>query len=297
MPRLTRSALIVTAWASWSSSAHAQTFVQLTDLGSSIGPRLTRLIARARVGEPLFGAIAQKITLVDRTGVPTAYEFASDPLWHRVLFGKKDEYVRAFDNSPPPARMLESPRGIDISTQKILFIADPMNGRVLLARFDPVAQTVSAYGEASFDGIGGLPLDVAWDGGTSPTPAGTEIFYAIDGAGRLSYWNYAPGVASLYWVYGTEGSGTGQFRDPSGVCVGHTLGANGGAVFTSDVYVADAGNGRLVWLRRSSSGAPVWMASVSLSTSGVPTDCSVDQFGNVYVVGRQPSRHHRHRPR
>jgi hypothetical protein len=65
------------------------------------------------------------------------------------------------------------------------------------------------------------------------------------------------------------------------------MGVSGGSTFTRDFYVADAGNRRLVWLRREDSG-PTWIASVAIE--GVPSDCAVDHYGNVYVADRLNSR-------
>jgi flagellar hook assembly protein FlgD len=238
----------------------------------------------------LFGSIGGKVAyVVGDVNPPAVYQFATDVAWNRILFGRKDEYVEAYLNAGSGG--LSGPSGIDVSPQSTLFIADALNGRVVLAHFDAPSKTITTLGVASLFGIGGVPADVAWDGGTSPTQGGTEVFYVVDSSGRLSYWNYSPGVASVYWVYGSQGTGTGQFRGPTGVCAGHSLAANGGAVFTADVYVADAGNNRVVWLRRSSSGSTaVWVGSVTLDQAGVPADCAVDHYGNVYVADRRNSR-------
>src|SRR5437867_11154333 len=46
------------------SSLSSQTFVQLTDLGSNIGPRLTRTRTRSLLNRPLFRAIGTKVSFI-----------------------------------------------------------------------------------------------------------------------------------------------------------------------------------------------------------------------------------------
>src|SRR6267143_4421209 len=107
--------------------ASAQTFVQLTDLGQNLGPRLTRVGARSRLGRDLFGAIGTKVSFIENS---TVYQLATDPDWRRVLVGQKDEWVHAFDNANGPGGRLGQALGIDISARKYVYIADRSNGRV-----------------------------------------------------------------------------------------------------------------------------------------------------------------------
>lgn len=265
------------------AGSFAQTLVQLSDMGSQIGPRLTQSVAIQKLGVSLFGSIGGKVTYVVGDGnPPTAYEFATDPWWNRILFGQKDQYVNAFRNDPNGG--LSGPLGLDVSAQGTVFVADALNARVLLLHFDPGTKALSYVAEISSPEFLGLPLDVAWDGGTWPLSANDPVFYVISSQSRLSSWTYYNSMMWEHWAYGSRGSGQDQFLDPRGVCVGHALGWYGGSTFTMDLYVADAGNHRVVRLQRGSSGQPSWVSSVTLPNGGIPTDCSVDHFGNVYVV-------------
>src|SRR5439155_1589268 len=105
----------------------------------------------------------------------------------------------------------------------------------------------------------------------------------------VSYWALNGTAPSLAWNFGAPGSSVGQFNSPRGICLGHAAGAGGGTVFTNDLYVADAGNTRLVWLQRTGTGA-TWMSAVPLPDGGVPADCTVDHFGNVTVADSRNSR-------
>jgi hypothetical protein len=267
----------------------AQTLVQIQQLGSNIGPRLTQAVTQLRLGVSLFGAIAGKVTYVDALGSsPTAYYFTSDRMWDRVLFGRKDDYINEFSNANSPFGRLAEPKGLDVSPLSLLFVADSRRQRIVIARFDAPTRTITTLGYAG--GVLVMPVDVAWDGRAGPF-ADDAFFYVADEAGRISYWHWLSGVPYLFWQYGARGVGVGQFGRPTGVCAGHALGANGGTVFTTDFYVADAGTGRLIWLRRNDGTNQVtWMASATLDAGGAPIDCTVDHFGNVYVADEQNSR-------
>jgi len=73
-------------------------------------------------------------------------------------------------------------------------------------------------------------------------------------------------------IYGREGSDTGQFRNPHGIC-GNTAG---------DVYVADTDNDRVVRLRYSKTRLS-WVACFSAGLKR-PYDVAIDSRGLVYVT-------------
>jgi flagellar hook assembly protein FlgD len=269
--------------------ATAQTFLQLSDMGSNIGPRLTRIVARNRVAADLFGDLGGNVSYVDAVASPpVAYEFASDPAWNRILFGQNGDYVNQFRNDANGG--LSGPLGLDVSPQGTVFVADGFSLRFVVLSFDAASRALSFLASGERAGVTGMPVDIAWDGLLGPLAGSNAFFYVLDHVGHVSYWRWTPpSTATFQWVYGSPGTGTGQFTTPRGVCVGHALSTAGGTVFTSDLYVADAGNHRLIWLRRGTSGA-TWQRAVTLDLGGVPADCSVDNFGNVYVVDEQNSR-------
>jgi len=215
----------------------------------------------------------------------TVYQLATDPDWRRVLVGQKDEWVHAFDNANGPGGRLGQALGIDISARKYVYIADRSNGRVFLAELSPTSQNLinaSVWSALQFP----RPVDVAWDGGT--TPLSQDNLYVLDDSlNSVSYWSRP----TLLWTYGTTGSGAGQFSRPSGICVGKNAATNGGTQFNAYVYVVDRGNRRLVWLSRGPSG-PTWVNTVALS-GWDPADCTVDHFGNVYIVDQANNHIHK----
>lgn len=268
-------------------SAGAQTFVQLTDLGSGIGPRLTSSVTRSKINRAVFGSTSGKVTFID---LSTVYQFTADPSWRRVIIWKKDTWSHEFTNTSGPGGRIRSPAGMDISARKRWYLADRGNSRVLAATFDPASGnfvSAATWSNAPFPG----PSDVAWDGRTSPLTQ--DYLYVVDdSSGLISYWDVNSGVPGTpFWWYGTRGSGTGQFSRPTAVCVGKTPASNGGTQFTTSFYVVDRGNKRLVWLSRTATG-PMWNGTASLGNWD-PIDCAVDHFGHVYVADRANHRIHK----
>ncbi len=259
-----------------------QTFVQLSDLGSNIGPRLTKLVARQRLNRSLFLSIGTKVSFIDQG---TVYQFASDPDWSRILVGLKDQWIHEYDNTGAPGGRLLQPLGIDISARKFFYAVDRAKGAILLAEFSPTTQNLvnpAAWTSSQFP----RPADIAWDGGTTPLTA--DFLYVLDDSlSRVSYWDRP----TLLWSYRTAGTGVGQFLRPSGICVGKTAAANGGTQFTDNVYVVDRGNRRIVWLK-GGGRAPAWLGAGTLPDWD-PTDCAVDHFGNLYVVDQINHRLHK----
>src|SRR6266550_7686216 len=269
----------------------AQTYVQVAELDPStpIGSRITSTVTQNKLsGRKLFAAIGDKVTFisaVDNPSSPPVYQFASDMGWNRLLFGQKDVYIYGVSQTSQGAFL--GPAGIDYGVQLIqglpVFIADRANERVVIATFDRNAKTLTAayytHPDADMSGVN----DVAFDG--TQRTVGLWYFYVLSVTGRISYWTiqeqYPTGIK--LWSYGSTGTGTGQFRVPKGICVGHTAGQTGGSLYTTDFYVADGGNGRLVWLRNGQSG-PTWMGAVTVPNGGKPLSCAVDHFGNVTVA-------------
>ncbi|MGH8244979.1 MAG: FlgD immunoglobulin-like domain containing protein, partial [Gammaproteobacteria bacterium] len=204
-------------------------------------------------------------------------------MWARILVGQWGQYVRGFRNAGGPGGVLGEVEGIDISARKTVYAADRSNGRIVVATFSPSAQNLinpQTWGPFA------RPVDVAWDGST--TPLTVDYVYVLDDSlSQISYWDRP----TLIWTYGTTGSAVGRFSRPSGICVGKTPAANGGTQFTTNLYVVDRGNRRIVWLK-GGGGAPTWLGTGSLPDWD-PTDCAVDHFGNLYVVDRINHRLHK----
>src|SRR5712692_298596 len=267
-------------------ASSGQTFVQLTDLGENVGPRLTRLIAQARIQRSLFGRIGSKVSYINNGVV---YQLSTDPEWGRITIGNWNAWIHSYDNAGGPGGVVGEVEGVDVSARKNVYVADRDHARVLITTFDLSSGILTNPRSLAYQLR--RPIDVAWDGGT--TPLTSDSLYVLDDSlNSVTYWDLNSGVpGSWVWSYGTAGAGVGQFSRPSGICVGKTAATNGGTQFTNYFYVVDRGNSRLVWLSRGSAGAN-WLSSTTVS-GWDPIDCAVDHFGNVYVVDRAMHRIHK----
>ncbi|HEX9727412.1 MAG TPA: FlgD immunoglobulin-like domain containing protein [Gemmatimonadales bacterium] len=266
----------------------AQTFSQVLQLGNQVGARLTRTVTFDGLNSSLFAVMHDQISWIDATGSsPLVYSFAADPVWPKVVFSRKDSWIRGF-NDWSASDPLIGPRALDVSGSRKVFITDPPTGRVVVVTLNTSQKKLTRVGSLSATLT--FPVGVAWDGGT--TPLSSEAVYVLDAVGPVvSYWTKNGSAWTRSWSFGTQGSGPGQFSGPSGICVGHTAAsANGNSLFTTNFYVADAGNQRIVWLERRTNGQPpLWRGTRSLPEGWNPADCTVDHFGNVYVADRQNS--------
>lgn len=279
------ASFVLVALSPVTQGAAAQTFSQVLQLGSDIGARLTHGVTEDRIQRRLFGRFGGTASLINATsGSPTVYQFGTDPMWSRLVFSKKDDWIREFRNATGPGATLNGPSDVAVSGSQHVFVADPYNGRVLVASFDGNSLNPLTSIAAGLQ----HPAALAWDGGTSPLTA-INLYVVEQYLSRVSRWYPYGGTWVAEWTYGTKGNGSGQFLYPSGVCVGHTPGSqSGSSVFTVDFYVADRGNQRIVWLRRTGSGV-TWMGSRSLPEGWEPVSCTVDHFGNLYVADRKNS--------
>src|SRR6266567_5257475 len=195
----------------------AQTFVQLTDLGSGIGPRLSTTVTQAQIHQNLFGAIGAKVSFITTSGA--VYEFASDRHWRRVDFGQMGQWIHSVNLDAGPRTDL---RGLEMTARQNLYVTDPGMGRITTYHFDPTSQSLTFVGTLTSPGFP-KPADVAWDGLDSPVTQ--EYLYVLDDSlGTITYFNFNsyPNSIQLLWTYGSTGTGTGQFERPSGICVGKT---------------------------------------------------------------------------
>lgn len=119
------------------------------------------------------------------------------------------------------------------------------------------------------EGITGVRLAMYDDTARKSDDDELSLFATHSGAGEIIYNVKFDRLAR----YGEKGSGTGQFKTPMGLAVTR----NG------DLYVADAGNDRIVHLKYKEDGELEWLGEVGPDFKH-PTDVAVDSKGAVYVA-------------
>ena len=223
------------------SSAEARTFT-----GAPIAPdlgidRLTRSVARERVGKDVFAdpwaaVTISNVDVYDRFPYVESRQFqiVSDPRWNRLVFGETGRQLSAFDGKSTVLGALSEPRGLAVDEVNRVYVADAGNDRVLVlearTEFDRMT-LVPLYA------IGGLahPYDVAWSDGGTPFQDGDDVLYVADtGKNRVVGFALERGAARRVAEVGDLGGGIGRFAGPMALTTGRAGGAN-----TSDVYVAD----------------------------------------------------------
>ena len=143
------STLLVTlGLAGVSGALRAQTFVQITDLGQGIGPRLTSSVTQSQLGQRLFWEVSDQATFIKSTASNTAVvQFATDGDWHRLLYARNNNAdIRQLAGFPWAPSYLASPAGIDVTASGRVYVADYLHGRVVYSQYDETLDTLGVYG-------------------------------------------------------------------------------------------------------------------------------------------------------
>ena len=96
---------------------------------------------------------------------------------------------------------------------------------------------------------------------------------------------------NTYGVFNCDPNGVGNFCRPTAVVCGRTPFAAEPFSNDRDIYVADDGNHRLVWLTKNPNTETItWNKSVSLPMDSHISDLEVDNFGQVWAVDEDNGR-------
>jgi len=167
-----------------------------------------------------------------------------------------------------------SPEGIDLDASGNLYIADTGNNQVVRMSFD--FQTGAFTHVANIAGITN-PVEVLITGNS---------FWVVS-ASQHQVREYSLSGSSLYSL-GSLGSGNGQFSLPQGI----SSRISNGAISSTDIYVADTGNDRVVMFTKGgSSGTYSAWHAIAIPNSDL-YDVSSDPDGNAFVADRGQGRIH-----
>lgn len=268
-------------------AAHGATFQPTPYLADSQIEVLTRQVANQTVDRDLFAApyatvVVGNVDIYENFPYLEAryFQVVSDPGWHRLVFGEMDKGLQAYDGTGTPFGPLRNPRGLSSDDQNRVYVADTDNNRVV------VLQAVTEFDRMTLVPVYVIddlhkPYDVAFsDGGTPFLPDDDALYVANTGQNEVRRYSLQADTATLTAAIGQLGSGPGSFAGPLALTVGCTAGAH-----NSEIYVADAHNGRLVELR-DRAGTLEWVGSRHHG-SGVVTSLSSDHWGNVYATSQE----------
>jgi hypothetical protein len=282
-----RHIVLVLALVLVSRGAQAATFAQAPIAPAQGLTRLTRGVAQQRVGRNVLSNPYATVTLstvdvYDRFPWIEArnFQIVSDPQWNRIVGGEAGHGIMAYDGAGTAAGPLSGPRGMAIDERGRVYVADTNNDRIVVLQASTEFDEITLSPLFTIPGLHG-PYDVAYSDGGTPFVGGDDVLYVADtGRNRVAAFGLGDHDASAIASTGVLGSGAGAFAGPMAIAAGHENGAN-----TSDVYVADAHNRRIVHLRLA-GGAFQWVGEAP-AQADVVTSLDTDHWGNVYAAAPQ----------
>ena len=277
-------ALGLAACAALAATAEAATFAPAPIAADRGVGGLTRAVAREFTGRAVFAQPWATVTLshvdvYDRFPYVESRQFqiVSDPAWNRLVAGELDHGLVAFDGKGTPVGPLADPHGLAVDERDRVYVADTRNGRIVVLQARTEFDQIAFAPLYTIDGLN-EPWDVAYsDGGTPFVDGDDALVVANTGRNEIVAYALRDGGARLTSRVGALGSGDGEFAGPSAVAFGRREGAN-----TSDVYVADAHNRRLVTLELRGD-ALRWTGTAG-SGADLVTSLDTDHFGGVYAA-------------
>ena len=166
-------------------------------------------------------------------------------------FDPEGKFLLEFGNTGSPLMVLQEPNGIAVDDSGAIYVIDV--GTHNMSKFAPDGTFLARYHGADSGFYG--PRDIA----VGPN---NQLYIVDQGRSRIA--KFDPATETFPLVWGTPGSGEGQFSEATGITVADNL-----------VFVADRGNGRIQvfdlngnfvrqWEVRSWQKAPTEYPDVSL---------------------------------
>jgi len=261
--------------------------------------RLTKSATNSFWGIDLFGelqALGGSYIISPDLEPYSSVGFFLDQDWDRMLYIEcYDTWIRAYGQSGVGAGEFFWPRSLDalaacdeewFSYYYRIYIADTENDRIVKLKYD----WRPGYQSMTYDGAitgGGLdrPVDLDLNNNFDFWPDTNDYLWVLNGSSQIKRFTM-DGI--LHNTYGTFGCDylEGHFCHPTAVVSGrspwlsdpHDPFAN-----TDHIYVADAGNHRIVWLIKWHGAEQIeWWDKIPASSSIV--DLEVDNFGQLWAV-------------
>jgi hypothetical protein len=262
---------------------------------------LNRMVTTQRWGVELFGACySGAMGYIANVQAGTLYldhsiSVFADPYWNRLLY-MDDTYndgsnfqIREYGSHGSGNQNFNAPYAVDVlmpidanhfASYYNIFVADKRNDRIERIRYrwttpDSGLIHVAYYTDPQII----RPIDLDINNAGTFYPGTDDYIWVACENDKIHAISVNTGTVSV--SYGTTGSGVGHFRGVKAIACGRSSSSYAN---NSDIYVADSGNSRLVWL--SWSGTSVqWLGTFSDPTSGeLFTDLEVDNFGQVWVT-------------
>lgn len=230
----------------------------------------------------------------------TGVKFTLDTDWDRIVYKEGlDNWIRRYSSNGQGDCQVWWPRSIEtlspcnaqyFTAYYFVYVADTENNRLVRFVYDwrPANQWVVCL--TPITGLGlNRPAELNLnDGGTFYTFTEDNYLWVVNAPNGIPYEIKritVDGVLkSTYSSYGCNGT-PGDFCKISAIVSGRDAFAPNAYSNTDDFYVADPGNGRVVWLRKDAVGETIfWMGEVPAGSGSI--DLEVDHFGHLWVLDR-----------
>jgi uncharacterized protein (TIGR03437 family) len=192
-----------------------------------------------------------------------------------LVLGQLNFFTKITD---PTARTMAAPYGIAQASEHGLLVSDVVHSRVLYfpgtsATFSSGMAATIVFGQPNFNTAGSgsgtnqlnTPHHIATD-------VDDHLYVADTGNGRVSIFDHAPSAAPGAFAAVTLTAGLSR---PFGMYV---------SLVTSDIWVADAGNGNAVRYPQFNSLATTNFSSNATLTEFSPRAITEDTWGNVFIA-------------
>ncbi|HWR82815.1 MAG TPA: FlgD immunoglobulin-like domain containing protein [Candidatus Deferrimicrobium sp.] len=266
---------------------------------------MTRSVANTYWNINLFSSpqAANQSYILDPWGeLVTAMSFALDDAWNRIVyFESLDDWIREYGSWGIQNCQFWWPKSIaalapfDDSTYSwyyYVYVADTQNDRILRLRFDWRSWNQFWLCDSPISG-GGLdrPVDLDLNDGFTFYPETDDYLWVLNGSGQIKRFTPDGILRSTTGTQGCDGL-IGQFCSPTAVVSGRgpfIVPPSHRYANTDHLYVADAGNRRIVWLIKLHGGEDMyWWGSIG-STSSI-VDLEVDAWGQLWAVDEDNGR-------
>ncbi len=167
-----------------------------------------------------------------------------------------------------------APQGIDVDESGNLYVADTGNNRIVRLNVNFTNGAITHV--SNITGITN-PVDVVI--------TNSSFWVLSESQNKVTQYSLS---GSQQYSLGSSGSGNGKFSSPRGISARQS----NGTISSSDIYVADTGNDRVVFFTKgSSSGSYAAWNTVPISNSDL-RDIASDPDGNAYVMDATQGRLH-----
>jgi hypothetical protein len=263
--------------------------------------KLTKSVAEQYLGGQLFinnESATQGYIMNTTHDLFSIMSFHLDPGWNRIIFQEcLANWIRGYGERGSGTNQFLWPARLDCIAPNYgdwadvyyyIYVADASNDRIVKLKYRWYGYGYPDYHIITWDGTisgGGvdLPQDLDINDGGTFLPIPDNYLWVLNGH-EIKRFTLDGVLRKTYGSFGCDG-GVGHFCRPTAVACGRDPFASEVGSNNNDIYVADDGNHRIVWLRKSASGDTVtWLKELYYDEDAHIVDLEVDNSGQVWAV-------------